>query len=127
MAQIRIRLQGFVELTNRLNRSASQISDTVQNALLDCGNDLQQKAVDITPIDTGALRSSAFTEADRQNRKKPSVTVGFEEEYAIYVHENLEAHHDVGQAKFLEQPLKENADRYAEHVKNKVQELIDRS
>lgn len=127
MAQIRIRLQGFVELTNRLNRSASQISDTVQNALLDCGNDLQQKAQDLTPVDTGALRSSAFTEADRQNRKKPSVTVGFEEEYALYVHENLEAHHNNGQAKFLEQPLRENADRYAEHVKNKVQELIDRS
>ena len=125
MAQIRIRLQGFVELTNRLNRSASQISDTVQNALLDCGNDLQQKAVDITPVDTGALRASAFTEAE--SGSNPSVIVGYTEEYAIFVHENLEAHHNNGQAKFLEQPLRENADRYAEHVKNKVQELIDRS
>ncbi len=121
-----IKLEGFIELTNKLNKSISQISDTVQSALLDCSNDLQQKAQDLTPIDTGALRASAFTEADRQG-ENPSVIVGFEEEYAIYVHENLEAHHDVGQAKFLEQPLKENADKYAEHVKNKVQELIDRS
>ena len=120
-----IKLEGFIELTNKLNKSISQISDTVQSALLDCGNDLQQKAVDITPIDTGALRASAFTEAESGGN--PSVIVGFEEEYAIYVHENLEAHHDVGQAKFLEQPLKENADKYVGHVRDKVQELIDKS
>lgn len=120
-----IKLEGFIELTNKLNKSVSQISDTVQSALLDCGNDLQQKAVDITPINTGALRASAFTEAESGGN--PSVIVGFEEEYAIFVHENLEAHHPVGQAKFLEQPLKENADKYVGHVRDKVQELIDKS
>ena len=121
----KIKLQGFVELTNKLNKSISEVFDTVEDALLDCGNDLQQKAQDLTPVDTGALRSSAFTEAE--SGSNPSVVVGFEEEYAIFVHENLEAHHNNGQAKFLEQPLRENADKYAEHVKNKVQELIDRS
>lgn len=121
-----VKLEGFVELTNKLNKSVSQISDTVQSALLDCGNDLQQKAQDLTPVDTGALRSSAFTESDRQG-KNPSVIVGFEEEYSIFVHENLEAHHNIGQAKFLEQPLKENADKYVEYVRDKVQDLIDKS
>lgn len=121
-----IKLEGFIELTNKLNKSVSQISDTVQSALLDCGNDLQQKAQDLTPVRTGALKASAFTEADKQG-KNPSVIVGFEEEYAIYVHENLEAHHDVGQAKFLEQPLKENSDKYVGHVRDKVQDLIDKS
>ena len=125
MAQIKIKLQGFVELNNKL-KNISEVSNVVQNALLDCGNDLQQKAQDLTPVRTGALRASAFTEADRQGRK-PSITVGFEEEYALFVHENLEAHHNNGQAKFLEQPLKENADKYVEYVRDKVQELIDRS
>lgn len=36
----------------------------------------------------------------------PSVTVGYTQAYAIYVHENLEAYHPVGQAKFLEQPAR---------------------
>lgn len=120
-----VKLEGFVELTNKLNKSVSQISDTVQSALLDCGNDLQQKAQDLTPVRTGALKASAFTEAE--SGSNPSVIVGFEEEYAIFVHENLEAHHDVGQAKFLEQPLKENADKYVEYVRDKVQDLIDKS
>lgn len=35
------------------------------------------------------------------------VLVGFSQKYAIYVHENMNAHHPVGQAKFLEQPARE--------------------
>jgi hypothetical protein len=120
-----VKLEGFVELTKKLNKSISEVFDTVEDALLDCGNDLQQKAQDLTPVRTGALRASAFTEAE--SGSNPSVIVGFEEEYAIYVHENLEANHDVGQAKFLEQPLKENSDKYVGHVRDKVQDLIDKS
>lgn len=35
-----------------------------------------------------------------------SVVVGFTAAYALFVHENLEAKHTVGQAKFLEQPAR---------------------
>lgn len=34
-------------------------------------------------------------------------TVGYSAPYAIFVHENLEANHPHGQAKFLEQPARE--------------------
>jgi hypothetical protein len=37
-----------------------------------------------------------------------SALVGYTQAYAIYVHENMEAKHPVGQAKFLETPLREN-------------------
>lgn len=33
-------------------------------------------------------------------------TVGYKAPYAVYVHENLAAHHDHGQAKFLEAPAR---------------------
>jgi len=38
--------------------------------------------------------------------ENPRVIVGYTQNYAIYVHENLEAHHPVGQAKYLEQPAR---------------------
>lgn len=50
--------------------------------------------------------------AKKLGSKKVSVSVGYTQNYAIYVHEDLEAHHDVGQAKFLEQPFRENRDEY---------------
>mgnify|MGYP006275049749 CR=1 FL=1 len=45
-------------------------------------------------------------------KKDPVVKVGYTAEYAIYVHENLEAHHpNGGQAKYLEQPARELRDQ----------------
>lgn len=45
-----------------------------------------------------------------------AVTVGFTQSYAVYVHENLEARHPVGQAKFLEQPARELSSTLGEIV-----------
>jgi hypothetical protein len=37
------------------------------------------------------------------------LAVGYSAPYAIYVHENLQAHHPIGQAKFLETPARVHA------------------
>jgi hypothetical protein len=42
----------------------------------------------------------------RQPAPTVSVAVGYTQNYAIFVHENMEATHHVGQAKFLEEPLR---------------------
>lgn len=47
--------------------------------------------------------------------------VGFTQSYALYVHENLNAYHPVGQAKFLETPLRQNKDEYFKIIKQAVQ------
>ena len=44
----------------------------------------------------------------------PRVTVGYTASYATYVHEDMEAFHPVGQAKFLEQPARQLHDVLAE-------------
>lgn len=41
-------------------------------------------------------------------RPQESVSVGFTQNYALYVHENLKSYHPVGQAKYLEQPAREH-------------------
>ncbi len=50
-----------------------------------------------------AVLRKLMAKADEAN---VSVSVGYTQAYAIYVHENLEAKHPVGQAKFLEQPFR---------------------
>lgn len=65
-----------------------------------------------TPFLTGALRGSGIVEPPVQSGNTLSVTIAFggpAADYAVYVHENLEAHHPVGQAKFLESTLLESA------------------
>ncbi len=39
--------------------------------------------------------------------QQPKVIVGYTASYAVRVHEDLEAHHNNGQAKFLEQPARQ--------------------
>jgi hypothetical protein len=48
----------------------------------------------------------------RREGARSRYAVGFQAPYAVYVHENLQAHHSVGQAKFLEQPMRENRAKY---------------
>jgi hypothetical protein len=74
----------------------------------------------LVPVDTGTLRASGYVgEPAYERDSHVSVEIGFggpaakinpvtgqsADSYAIFVHENLEAHHTVGQAKFLEIPL----------------------
>jgi hypothetical protein len=55
------------------------------------------------------LRAKAAAAAKDENA---DVVVGFTANYALWVHENLQAIHPVGQAKFLEQPFRENQAKY---------------
>lgn len=57
------------------------------------------------PVDTGALRSSGYVALPKQTGSRVEVRCGYGGSaagYALAVHENLEAHHDVGKAKYLE-------------------------
>ncbi len=52
---------------------------------------------------TGELADSAFI--DTATPGNLHVTIGFSSPHAIFVHENLNAHHDDGEAKFLENAM----------------------
>lgn len=73
----------------------------------------------LVPIDTGTLRSSGYVTEPERAEGRITVEIGYggpaakinpksgesSDGYAIIVHENLEAHHPVGGAKFLELPF----------------------
>jgi hypothetical protein len=65
----------------------------------------------LTPVDTGALRSSGRVEGPINVSSHGATFVlaygGVALDYALRVHEDLQMHHDVGQAKFLETPVRE--------------------
>lgn len=66
-----------------------------------------------------ALRARA---AKAMKDTNVSVVVGYTQSYAIYVHENLEAHHPVGQAKYLEQPARLLAPVLAQIVRDAMKQ-----
>jgi len=48
-----------------------------------------------------------YLKKHRARGTNSTVVVGYTQAYAVHVHENLQSHHPVGQAKFLEQPARE--------------------
>jgi|TARA_R110002110_G_scaffold145775_6_gene335361 hypothetical protein len=51
-----------------------------------------------------------------QAADKVTVVVGFTQSYAVYVHENKQAAHPVGQAKYIEQPSRELKSKFSDII-----------
>lgn len=65
-----------------------------------------------TPVDTGALRGTVHVEGPKREGRSVKVWIvagGPAATYAFIVHEDLEAFHKVGNAKYIERPLRESA------------------
>lgn len=52
------------------------------------------------------LQSQLRSYSRKYGKTNASVTVGFTQNYALHVHENMESAHNVGEAKFLEKPAR---------------------
>ena len=77
----------------------------------------------LCPVDTGNLRASIHVEGPERSGRRIwcyVVAGGIAETYALIVHEDLFAIHKVGQAKFIEQPLKESAPYLAERIAKRI-------
>lgn len=86
----------------------------------------------LVPVDTGALRSSGYVTPPEEDGDRVVVYLGYggpaakinpktlesTDGYAIYVHENLEAHHPVGCAKFLELPFNQATEGMGARIAN---------
>jgi hypothetical protein len=75
-----------------------------------------------TPVEFGPLRASLSVTVER---KGSTITAEFgaggpSAPYAIYVHERTELHHKIGEAKFIERPLKESAPHFGERIANRI-------
>ena len=128
-----IEVTGTKELQDILARLGDAAPDKLGDALYRQAEFIMTEAKRQTPVDTGSLRASGHVEPPVVNGTQVSVMLGFggvaggqmnneqgpvgpgqfltsqgtrePGQYAIYVHENLNAQHPSGNAKFLENPM----------------------
>lgn len=77
----------------------------------------------LTPVDTGALRDSHTVSQPVITNNEISVTIGVggpAAPYAVIVHEVVETHHTVGQAKFLQLAVLQRSKTMAMRIANKI-------
>lgn len=77
----------------------------------------------LTPVDTGALRASEHVEGPFREGRRIWVYIvagGPSAPYAFIVHEDTEAFHKNGQAKYIEQPLAESAPYMPDRIAKRI-------
>lgn len=118
---MRIELDGVDDLDRRLQQLAAGIDNATDRALADSANHLLGEAVRLAPVDTGDLRGSGNVAPIQGGYE-----VRFTQRYAAVQHERLDYHHPRGgQAKYLEQPLEANRQRYLQHLRDSVRGEIE--
>ena len=110
----------------------TEMNDKTAEALRKAGGEIIRVSVQKTPIQTGELRSRSFNEGPLKYKDIYTQVIGYEKfadtwnaekskAYAVYVHENLEAQHHVGEAKFLEHAIQETSGKIINYLKREMQ------
>lgn len=122
-------MKGAAAMIAKLKAIAAKFPDRVATALY---TEAQIEATEMkrrTPVDTtenaphpGNLRNSIHVEEPERNGRMISVTIatGVQAPYAIYVHENPDAFHPIGQWKFMESVLNESRPHMAARIAKRV-------
>lgn len=106
-------MKGFADIEKNLEVQGGEITSKVRSALYEAAIDIERTAIKRTPKKTGNLRNSYHTFPT-----KNGATIENTADYALYVHENMEAHHKTGQAKFLETAIDDNIENTEELLSN---------
>jgi len=121
MAKV-IAITGMSEVLANLKRHQSTTACGVERGLKRAGLFLQRESQKIVPVDTSNLKNGAFTRKTGGSGFNADVVVGYVADYAVFVHEDLQAKHKLGkQAKYLEQPARENRNEMIRIVKREAQ------
>jgi hypothetical protein len=109
------------DLDEELDDAVDDIEDVLE-PLLD--KHFKEPSAKICPEDTGALKKSRYTAVTRTSKWNIDARVGYDTEYAIYVHENLDARHaPPTRAKWLEETIARNLDKFLKDLERTVRRM----
>lgn len=130
--EIKVEVQGLREVLAELASSGRATPQRIGQGLWEVGQNIMAASQELVPVDTGNLRASGHVELPRQVAGEVQVVLGYggpagsgnfggttnpeDAGYALRVHEDLQAHHVVGQAKFLEAAYIDYSPRVVPHL-----------
>jgi hypothetical protein len=115
---------GASAMLRNLAKLREQLPDRFGNALRQEAEIEATECKKRTPVKSGALRASIHAEGPVREGRKISCAIvagGPAAPYALTVHEDLEAYHKDGEAKYIEGPLNESASHMAERIAKRLE------
>jgi len=105
-------------------------ADAVVRAIQDqvmpeVGRQILALAQSLVPVESGALRDSGYMRIVQKGKSKGTVEIGFKQPYAKWIHERADVSHPGGgQAKFLEQPAREQESNFIERINAAIRQEV---
>ena len=104
------RLIGLDKALAKLDKLPGRIERIIKSELFKEGEGIMAMSKEaFVPVDQGPLRASGHVDDPVVKGDEVTVTLGYGNsavEYAVFVHEDLNAFHPTGEAKYLETPFK---------------------
>lgn len=98
-----------------LTQARRQLLAAAEAGVGKAGEYLLEASQNQVPVDTGDLKESGRVRHDGLK-----AAVSYRDPIAVIVHENMQAHHDVGNAKFLENPMNSERDEVGRIIATEV-------
>ena len=118
---MKFKLQGWASARKTILKLKGEMPDKIMNALAEEGKIELKEMKKRTPVRTGELQKSLVMTGPHRDGRRIWIEFVTPVPYALFVHEDLEAFHANGQAKFIESVLQESrpfmADRIAKRLK----------
>ena len=87
-----MKIEGLENLERNLEKAHREIIKRTKARAIKAGKFVLRKSQEIVPVQTGNLKASGFVR-DEGGKDSVDVVVGYTAQYALFVHENLEAAH----------------------------------
>lgn len=117
------------QLEKKFTEKVNDIKLASSEGLVEAGKYLLDLSQPLVPVDTGRLKDSGKVIQENNN----TIYVTYEAfnpengyEYAPIQHEVLDFHHNIGQAKYLEEPFATNINLLVEITAGKVKEGVNK-
>jgi hypothetical protein len=121
---MRFRTVGGPAMLLSFRRLKGTTKDVLADALMAELEIEKSEVLKLTPRDTGALRESIRIVGPefKGNTVSAYIVAGDESvDYALYVHEDPDAYHPVGQWKYIEEPLMQSGPHLMARVARRIQ------
>lgn len=118
-------IEGLDNVTVMMAKISMRIGRAKGKGLIKAGHYVAGKSINLAPLDEGDLRRSQFV--DESQALGGVVTVGYNTEYALRQHEDLDIKHtEPGtQAKYLQQPFEESTGKIKKVVADEIKRAIE--
>lgn len=114
------KVKGLREMRANIRKVQKNLPAQMREAVKAEAETILAEAKARTPVRTGQLRASGRV-VMAEDELKAAIVFGDEiADYAVQVHEDLEAKHEIGEAKFLERPLMEAAPDLAARLARRI-------